>query len=133
MGNFKQEQGRYSRNFGKIAEDIAVEYCVSEGLPILERNWSPKGGHTEIDIISQQDNTIIFIEVKARSGNDNSPLDALTPKKLNNIFRCADAYLRTLKGDYWEYRFDIIAIVGDEKQHTVHHIKDAFLGPLRCY
>ena len=118
MGNFKQEQGRYSRNFGKIAEDIAVEYCVSEGLPILERNWSPKGGHTEIDIISQ---------------NDNSPLDALTPKKLNNIFRCADAYLRTLKGDYWEYRFDIIAIVGDEKQHTVHHIKDAFLGPLRCY
>lgn len=129
----KIEQGRYAREWGKTAEDIATEFLTRKGYPILERNWSPAGGHKEIDIISQKDNYIIFIEVKARSGRDLSPLEALTPQKLNNIYRCAESYLKMMPGQHWRYRFDIITIEGNPSDYSLNHIEDAFLGPLKSY
>ncbi len=129
----RQEQGKYSKEWGDIAEDIAADYLTGLGFPIRERNWSPMAGHTEIDIISQKDDYIIFVEVKARSRNDRSPLDALTAKKMSNIFRCADSYLKTLEGNHWQYRFDIITLEGDPQNYKLTHIEDAFLGPLSTY
>lgn len=129
----KKDQGKYAKEWGGIAEDIASHYLTRLGLPILERNWSPAGGHKEIDIICQQNDTIIFVEVKARSGRDESPLDAITPRKMNNIFRCADSYLRSLPGTHWQYRFDIITLEGTPEEYKLRHIEDAFLGPLVSY
>lgn len=125
--------GKYSREFGQIAENIAADYILAKGMIIRERNWSPVGGHKEIDIISQIDNHIIFIEVKARKGDFSDPLEAMTPRKIRNLFRCADSYLNSIDGDHWLYRFDIITITGDADNYTLNHIEDAFLGPLTTY
>ena len=41
-----------SNDWGKEAENIAADYLVANGYPLRERNWSPRGGHVETDIIT---------------------------------------------------------------------------------
>ncbi len=129
----KQQQGSDAREWGHIAEDIAANYLVSKGYTIEARNWSPPHGHKEIDIISCKGKRIIFVEVKARDGIYNDPLDAMTKEKMRNLFACAESYLKSKPEDYWEYQFDIITIEGDINKYELKHYPDAFLGPLRTY
>ena len=123
----------YSNDWGKQAEQLAADYLTANGYPIRERNWSPAHGHKEIDIITSKEKRIIFVEVKARSGRDQDPIDAITAAKLRNLYRCAESYLKSLPEDWWEYQFDIIAITGNITDYRIEHTKDAFLGPLRTY
>ena len=46
------------------------------------------------------------MEVKARSGRDMQPEDAVNLKKMKSMTIGADAYLKNLGADY-EYRYDI--------------------------
>lgn len=123
----------YANSWGKQAEQIAADYLTGLGMPIRERNWSPVKGHKEIDIITQKGKRIIFVEVKARSGRDQLPLDAMTRKKISNLCKCAASYLRMLPEEDWEYQFDIIGITGDASSYQLEHIEDAWLGPLKTY
>lgn len=115
--------------WGKIAEQIATEHLIKQGYVVRERNWQPMHGHVEIDIISQKDNVLIFIEVKARQSEDYDPADAVDDKKIRKLVRAAESYLRSQEYDF-EYRFDIITVTGNEQHHTLDHIEDAFLPPL---
>lgn len=124
---------KYSNEWGKEAEQIATDYIIQLGMPVMQRNWSPKKGHKEIDIISQSGKAIVFIEVKARNGKHDDPIDALTPQKISNLCTCAESYLATLPEDFWEYRFDIITITGNKSEYKLEHIEDAFLAPLKSY
>ena len=92
-----------------------------------EKNWRFR--HIEIDIIAQMGNTIVFVEVKARSGRDMDPMDAVTPQKMRRIARGADVYLRQL-GEMFEYRYDIFTLVGDFDKYDVTLFPDAFVSPL---
>lgn len=115
--------------WGKIAEQIVAEHLIRQGYVVRERNWQPMHGHVEIDIISQKDNVLIFIEVKARQSEDYDPADAVDDKKIRKLVRAAESYLRSQEYDF-EYRFDIITVTGNEQHHTLDHIEDAFLPPL---
>ena len=115
--------------WGKIAEQIAAEHLIKQGYVVRERNWQPMHGHVEIDIISQKDNVLIFIEVKARQSEDYDPADAVDDKKIRKLVRAAESYLRSQEYDF-EYRFDIITVTGNEQHHILDHIEDAFLPPL---
>ncbi|MBR4886645.1 MAG: YraN family protein [Muribaculaceae bacterium] len=116
-------------DWGKVAEQIAAEHLIKQGYVVRERNWQPMHGHVEIDIISQKDNVLIFIEVKARQSEDYDPADAVDDKKIRKLVRAAESYLRSQEYDF-EYRFDIITVIGNEEQFTLDHIEDAFLPPL---
>lgn len=113
--------------FGKFAEDKAAEFYISQGYAIRERNW--RHHRIEIDIIAQTGNVIVFIEVKARSGRDMSAADAVTMDKMKSMARGADAYLKSLQGDF-EYRYDIFALTGDFDDYSVEVFEDAFVSPL---
>lgn len=115
--------------WGQQAERIASEYLLKNGYIIREQNWRPKNGHVEVDIISQKDNFIIFVEVKARKNSDYDPLDAVTDKKIKKLVRAASAYLNSMEYDF-EYRFDVIAVTGKPEDYVLEHIEDAFLPPL---
>ena len=115
--------------WGSIAETIAAEHLIRQGYVVRERNWSPMHGHVEIDIITQRDNTLIFVEVKARQNEDYDPVDAVDNKKIRKLVRAAESYLRQQDYDF-EYRFDIITISGNPDSYTLDHIEDAFLPPL---
>ncbi len=113
--------------FGKFAEDKAAEFYISNGYAIKERNW--RHHRIEIDIIAQTGNIIVFVEVKARSGRDMSAADAVTMDKMKSMARGADAYLKSLQGDF-EYRYDIFALTGDFDDYSVEVFEDAFVSPL---
>lgn len=55
---------------GDAAEDAALAYLQAEGLKLLERNYrTPGRGGGEIDLIMRdKDETLVFIEVRQRSG-----------------------------------------------------------------
>ena len=113
--------------FGKFAENIAAEYYIKNGYAILERNW--RLNKIEIDIIAQKDNIVAFVEVKARNGKDQDPIDAVNNEKKRRMAKGADAYLKSFKG-YYEYRFDIFALTGDFQDYKIEILEDAFLAPL---
>ena len=52
-----------SHEFGKKAEEFAVEFLISKGNRIIDRNW--RHGHLELDIVCTDGIMLIVVEVKA--------------------------------------------------------------------
>lgn len=120
----KEESAKHIE-FGKFAEDLAAEQYTAEGYAILERNW--RLGKTEIDIIARKDDIIAFIEVKARKKDTTEPVEAVNRAKRKRMIMAADVYLKFQPG-HCNYRFDIFALKGNQKEYEVEIIKDAFLS-----
>ena len=125
----KKQQGTSNREWGKQAETIAADYLRTHGYIIRERNWRV-GNTIEIDIIAEKDNTIIFVEVKARKGDFQQADDAVDTPKRNKMIKGGDIYLRSLP-HLFQYRLDIITLTGTPENYEIKHLKDAFLPPLR--
>ena len=116
--------GNFSRELGQKAENIAYEYLLKEGYIIKERNWR-LGSTIEVDLIIQHARTLIFVEVKARQYLDEA-LAAIDTKKRRKIIKAADIYLRHQEEDF-EYRFDIIVIIGTPENYVIEHYPNAFI------
>ncbi len=58
---------------GKIGEDIAVKWLISNGYSIIQRNFWKKFG--EIDIVARETNKIHLIEVKSVSYETKNDLE----------------------------------------------------------
>lgn len=126
--NLKKIQGKSNKEWGVMAEIIAREWLLTHGYVIRETNW--RAGKTiEIDIIAELPGTIVFVEVKARRGNVQTPLDAIDEKKMRKMAKGADIYLTSLKLNY-RYRMDVITVTGTPENYRIDHIPDAFLPPL---
>lgn len=118
-----------ARKWGVQAENIVCEYLISKGYTVRERNWRPKTSKSEIDIIAQKEDTLVFVEVKARTDRDIDPTEALTHDKIKNVVRGANSYLLAQDREYY-YRFDVAAVNGDSDSYSLDYLKDAFLPPL---
>ena len=119
-----------AREWGKQAENLVCEYLISKGYTVRERNWRPKTSHSEIDIIAQTGETLVFVEVKARTDREADPTDALTKDKIKNLVRGANSYL--LGQDFaFYYRFDVAAVNGSVDDYSIDYLEDAFLPPLK--
>lgn len=116
--------------WGKQAENIVCEYLISKGYTVRERNWRPSTSKSEIDLIAQKDDTLVFVEVKARSDKDLDPAEAMTQEKIKNVVRGANSYLRNQDFDFY-YRFDVAAVSGNAEDYKLDYLEDAFLPPLR--
>ncbi|MBD5233897.1 MAG: YraN family protein [Bacteroidales bacterium] len=115
---------------GKWGERIASDYLKEVGYSILHENW--RMGHLEIDIVARKDDELVFAEVKTRSDRDSDPLDAIDKRKIANMVRAADAYMKHENLPF-EARFDIFAISGTPDEYEFEHIPDAFYPPLKTY
>lgn len=111
-------------DFGAQGEDIAIDYLRRKGYVILDRNW--RSGHKEIDIVARKDDTVVFVEVKARANAFyGNPEDAVTRRKMHLLVLAADAYLRYNAIDL-EVRFDVITITGTTAKPYIRHYERAF-------
>lgn len=111
-------------DFGTLGEDIAADYLRRKGYVLLDRNW--RSGHKEIDIVARQDDTLVFVEVKARTNvMYGNPEDAVTKRKMHLPVLAADAYLRCNALDC-EVRFDVITITGTTQKPYIRHYEHAF-------
>lgn len=112
-------------DFGKKAEDLAVEYLLKNGYKILVRNF--RFQKAEIDIIAEKDGIVAIIEVKARSTDAFMlPQEAVTKTKIRSIVSAANHYLEEFNKQH-EVRFDIMSVLPDDKGNLmIEHITDAF-------
>ena len=108
-------------------ESAACLYLENQGFTIDHRNF--RIGHLETDIICENDEYILFVEVKTRSGTVlrskyGSAKDAVDAKKLARITNCAKEYLRLNKPKK-KPRIDVIEVYfyGDDKP-KINHIKN---------
>ena len=124
-----QARGADNKQWGHEAEQIAAEWLMAQGYVIRERNWR-MGRSVEIDIIAEIPGTMVFIEVKARTGDTQSPAEAVDAKKKRRMIRGADKYLQQFSF-LFKYRFDIITITGNYTSSTIDHFQDAFMPELR--
>lgn len=111
--------------FGKIAEDLAVDFLVRANYKILVRNF--RYLKAEVDIIAEYENQIIIVEVKARHTDAFlEPQEAVNKKKIKLLVAAANYYIEENNIDK-EVRFDIISVLPNkQKTLEIHHIMDAF-------
>jgi putative endonuclease len=118
-----------SHDLGKRGEDAAVGHLRKSGYRILGRNW--KSGKTEIDIIAENNEFIVFIEVKTRSEDfREDPKVSVNREKQRSIIFAADNYVK------WNYidkesRFDVITVIMKDNVPQIDHIEGAFYPTLR--
>ena len=110
--------------FGVRGEAIAARYLLEKGFIIRECNW--RSGHKEIDIVAQEDDVLVFVEVKTRRNDTyGDASDAVTPMKMRRLIFAAEAYIKMKELDM-DVRFDIITVVGCGDECSVEHIREAF-------
>lgn len=110
------------RAVGARHEEEAARYLEQQGYQILERNFFSRYG--EIDLIAKDKDTLVFVEVKYRSGASfGDPAEAVTAKKQERIRKTARYYLcaHQLSEDT-PCRFDVAAVLGSQ----IRLIKHAF-------
>ena len=125
MDNFEKDKIKKIR--GKKGEDLACRYLKEQGYRILDRNVRYKMG--EIDIVAQIDDTICFVEVKARTRTDyGMPRDAVDVRKQHKLIRCAQLYLKLHPGYAQRFspRMDIVEILYREDGVFARHTPNAF-------
>jgi len=114
-------------DLGKWGEDEAARFLEGRGYVILERDW--KLGKRDLDIIALTENqdTLVFVEVKTRQSDDlQEPEEAVDDKKMRNLAIAANSYIK-LNQVQQDIRFDIVTVLGKKKQmNSIEHIEDAF-------
>jgi putative endonuclease len=110
---------------GRKGEQVAIDYLIKKGYDIVEKNY--RFQKAEIDIIAQKNNTLVCVEVKTRSTDYfGNPQDFIDVKKIKLLVKAMDYYVIENDLDI-EVRFDIIAIINQNNQFKIEHLKDAFL------
>ncbi len=114
-------------DLGKWGEDEAANFLERKGYEVLERDW--KMGKRDLDIIAVTENrdTLVFVEVKTRRRAElQEPEEAVDKIKMRNLAVAANAYVK-LHGVRQELRFDIVSVVGRKsKVEQIEHIENAF-------
>lgn len=110
---------------GKIGEEIAAQYLLKRGYKILRRNFY--FDKAEIDIIAQKEvDTVVMVEVKTRNSDFfGDPQSFVTPTKIKLMVKAANEFVISNEMDV-EVRFDIIAILKNNKQERLEHFENAF-------
>ena len=113
-------------SLGRRGEKLALQYLKKRGCSIRSSNFRTRLG--EIDIVGEDNGTIIFVEVKTRSGKIyGAPYEAVTAKKQVQLCKVALEYLNQHNLNETPARFDVISIIhADGKEPEIELIKNAF-------
>ncbi len=96
---------------GAYYESKAEKYLVNQGLKPVTRNYWCKLG--EIDLIMQDQDTLVFIEVKYRKDlGFGGAVEALTQSKLRKLKNAINHYLQQNQLQNLPLRVDFVAING---------------------
>ena len=117
----------YKRNrlIGKLGVQLVACKMIRSGHEILETNYNvSKVG--EIDIISRDNNELVFTEVKTQTsghslGESHSHIDA---KKSDRILNAVQNYMDSNDLDY-DFRFDIGEVVLGKGKPEIRILKEA--------
>ncbi|MCK5828636.1 YraN family protein [Candidatus Bipolaricaulota bacterium] len=108
------------------AEDKACQFLKNEGYRIVARNWRTKTG--EIDIIARDNDILVFVEVKARTGDGfGGPESAVDLPKQRRLISAALSFMEKTQCEL-PARFDVVTM----RPGDVRLFQDAFQVPDSC-
>jgi len=117
---------RGNKPIGLAGEKMAELFLKANRHKIVDRNKKTPFG--EIDLITFEGNTLVFIEVKTRiSKSFGPPSLSITAKKKRTIIKNALYYIKRFGFSDLDARIDVIAINLNErgKFEKLDHIKNA--------
>jgi putative endonuclease len=111
---------------GDLGEKLAQDHLKKKHHRILETNYHCS--HGEIDIISKQKDTLVFTEVRTKTGTDfGTPEESITRTKRERMKSCALYYLQTHENPGKTWRIDVAAVEMDKngKPSRIEFIENA--------
>lgn len=100
-----------AKRLGDIAESVAKQHLIAQGLKFVEQNFRVKVG--EIDLIFKDNTQWVFVEVKFRSNTDHGfAAEYFTASKRSKMNKAIMCYLQqhNLNLHHTSLRIDVIAI-----------------------
>jgi putative endonuclease len=115
---------------GKRGENLACQFLRRNGYKILYRNFRGRTGG-EIDVVCRDRDTLVFVEVKTRTGEDfGRPFEAIDRDQRKRISRGGLAWLRLLDDPDILFRFDVVeVIIAEGAPPRLELIRNAFSLP----
>lgn len=115
---------------GTKGESMVARFLKGKGFSVIRRNYQCRFG--EIDIIAEDNDNIIFVEVKTRKENTAIPIEeAVDFKKRKRILLTAEDYL-TKSTNEKQPRFDVALVTVKQNQsdskeiYSLKYIENAF-------
>jgi putative endonuclease len=113
------------QTLGLLGEELAVRALERRGYAILARRYRTR--HGEIDIIADDQGTLVFVEVKARMDAEfGTAAEAVTAWKQRRLVRMARLYLLAAAVMNRPCRFDVVAVMLDQAEPVVEVYTNAF-------
>jgi putative endonuclease len=110
---------------GALGEQLAVEHLVGLGLQILARNWRCRFGELDIIAADPGTRTVVFVEVKTRTGDGFGGLaQAVTAQKARRLRRLATLWLIGQDRGWTTTRIDVIGVrIGRRRIPEITHLQ----------
>jgi putative endonuclease len=111
--------------FGSWAENKAKEFLLKKGYELITQNF--RINHGEVDLIMRDEDTLVFVEVKATRSIESEPHMKVNHDKRRRIITAARSFIARHNFYDMTARFDIITVkVNSEHQPCIEHESDAF-------
>jgi len=108
---------------GRLGEDLAVTFLQRAGYHVLDRNWRCSRG--EIDVVARDASTLVFVEVKTRTGLAyGHPLESVTVSKLTRLRMLAALWRQAHPAHSGPMRIDAIGVlVPRNAPYAIEHVR----------
>ena len=114
-----------TQEFGELGELIAERWLRRNGWRVVQRRF--RSGHRDIDLIVEREDTVAFVEVKARRGAAfGDPVEAVNWSKQKELARSASVWIDRHGRPTDCYRFDVVGVLVEGERVRVRHIPNAF-------
>jgi len=99
----------HRQSLGKLGENLACAALTERGYAIIARRHRTRLG--EIDIIARDGDTLVFVEVKSRAGDEfGGGAAAVTAWKQRKVAQMAMDYLVRHRLEDQPCRFDVVTV-----------------------
>jgi putative endonuclease len=122
----RRKKWTLERANGVRGEDLAMRFLQRKKFTVVARNYKPRTGRGEIDLICWDRDTLVFVEVKAAETDERGTPDRVIDRyKRETIERAARAYVSLARVPWERVRFDIVTVLGTDR-HKIEHFPGAF-------
>lgn len=115
------------KGIGKAGEDFVADYLRQKGMIVIKQNFSSPYG--EIDIIAEDDDYIVFVEVKTRKSDPLvKGVESINRFKINRIKNLSNDFLNKFSSSK-PPRFDVAEVTYkdvDDPMFEIEYIESAF-------
>lgn len=111
---------------GEIGEKAAKKHLSKKGMRFITANFASERG--EIDLIFQDDDCLVFVEVKTRSSETwTRPASFVDARKRRLLSQTALDYLKQIKNPEVKIRFDIVEVLlSGSAVRELRHLPNSF-------